>query len=109
MPFREMYFLEHSRKVRAAVKMPLAYLGGVKSLDNAERAMTEGFDCVVMARALIHDTGLVNRFRSGETRQSGCTSCNRCVAYIYHPAGTRCVENAPNDPALNLVRAAAVD
>ncbi len=109
MTFREMYFLEHSRKVRAAVTMPLAYLGGVKSLDNAERAMTEGFDCVVMARALIHDTGLVNRFRSGETRQSGCTSCNRCVAYIYHPAGTRCVENAPNDPALNLVRAAAVD
>jgi len=109
MTFREMYFLEHSRKVRAAVTMPLAYLGGVKSLDNAERAMSEGFDCVVMARALIHDTGLVNRFRSGETRQSGCTSCNRCVAYIYHPAGTRCVENAPNDPALNLVRAAAVD
>ena len=109
MTFREMYFLEHSRKVRAAVTMPLAYLGGVKSLDNAERAMSEGFDCVVMARALIHDPGLVNRFRSGETRQSGCTSCNRCVAYIYHPAGTRCVENAPNDPALNLVRAAAVD
>jgi 2,4-dienoyl-CoA reductase-like NADH-dependent reductase (Old Yellow Enzyme family) len=109
MTFREMYFLEYSRKVRAAVKMPLAYLGGVKSLDNAERAMAEGFDCVVMARALIHDTGLVNRFRSGETRQSGCTSCNRCVAYIYHPAGTRCVENPPNDPALNLLRAAAVD
>jgi len=104
--FREMYFLEHSRKVRAAVKMPLAFLGGVNSLASAESAMSEGFDCVVMARPLIHDPALVNKFRSGELQRSGCTNCNRCVAWIYHPDGTRCVENPPNDPALNRVRAA---
>ncbi|HQR03120.1 MAG: NADH:flavin oxidoreductase [Proteobacteria bacterium] len=105
--FHEMYFLEYSRQIRAAVKMPLAYLGGVKSMANVEQAMREGFECVVMARALIHDTGLVNKFRSGELKQSGCTSCNRCVPYIYHPAGTWCVMNPPNDPALNRVRASA--
>jgi len=104
--FREMYFLEHSRKVRAAVKMPLAFLGGVNSLASAESAMSEGFDCVVMARPLIHDPALVNKFRSGELQRSGCTNCNRCVAWIYHQDGTRCVENPPNDPALNRVRAA---
>ena len=109
VPFREMYFLEHSRKVRAAVSMPLAFLGGVNSLASAERAMAEGFDCVVMARPLIHDPALVNKLRSGELQRSGCTNCNRCVAYIYHPAGTWCVENPPNDPALNRVRAAAAD
>lgn len=103
--FRESYLREHSLKVREAVGMPLAFLGGVKSLDSAEAALADGFDCVVMARALIHDTQLVNRMRSGETRRSGCTSCNRCVAYIYHADGTRCVENPPNDPALNRVRA----
>jgi len=109
VPFREMYFLEHSRKVRAAVSMPLAFLGGVNSLASAERAMAEGFDCIVMARPLIHDPALVNKLRSGELQRSGCTNCNRCVAYIYHPAGTWCVENPPNDPALNRVRAAAAD
>jgi len=105
--FRERYLRDYSMRVRAAVRMPLAYLGGVKSLDSAEAALADGFDCVVMARALIHDTALVNRFRSGETRHSGCTSCNRCIAWIYHPDGTRCVENPPNDPVLNRVRASA--
>ena len=105
--FREMYFLEYSRKIRAAVELPLAYLGGIKSLANAEQAMADGFDCVVMARALLHDPHLVNKFRSGELAESGCDNCNGCVAYIYHPAGTRCVRNPPNELALNLIPASA--
>lgn len=105
--FKEMYFLEYSRQIRAATKVALGYLGGAKSLANAQTAMQDGFEAVVMARALIHDTGLVNKFKSGELTQSGCTNCNRCVPYIYHPAGTWCVMNPPNDPALNRVRASA--
>mgnify|MGYP001375914716 CR=1 FL=1 len=105
--FREMYFLEYSRRIRAAVDVPLGYLGGARSLANAEQAMREGFDAVVMARPLIHDPRLVDKFRRGETAASGCTNCNRCIPYIYHPAGTRRVRNPPNDPALNRVRAGA--
>jgi len=105
--FREMYFLEYSRKIRQAVKLPLGYLGGVSSLDNARQAMAEGFDAVVMARPLIHDAQLVNRFQRGEVTRSGCTHCNRCVPYIYHPAGTWCVMNPPNDKALNRQPASA--
>jgi 2,4-dienoyl-CoA reductase-like NADH-dependent reductase (Old Yellow Enzyme family) len=105
--FHEMYFMEHSRKVRAAVRMPLAYLGGVKSMAGVEQAMAEGFDCVVMARALIHDAQLVNKFRSGEATQSGCTACNECVVMMYTPGGTSCVLNAPNDAELNRTPAAA--
>jgi 2,4-dienoyl-CoA reductase-like NADH-dependent reductase (Old Yellow Enzyme family) len=105
--FREMYFLEYSRKIRAAVNLPLAFLGGVKSLANAQQAVAEGFDCVVLARALLHDPALVNKFRSGEVSQSGCDNCNGCVAYIYHPAGTRCVRNPDNELALNRIPASA--
>jgi len=105
--FREMYFLEYSRQIREAVQLPLAYLGGIKSLANAEQAVAEGFDCLVIARALLHDPALVNKFRSGELTQSGCDNCNGCVAYIYHPDGTRCVWHPPNDPELNKVPAAA--
>ena len=105
--FKEMYFLDYSRKIRAALDMPLAYLGGTKSMDNVEIAMRDGFECVVMARALIHDTALINKFKEGTLRHSGCTSCNSCVAYIYDPAGTRCVENPPNELKLNQVRASA--
>lgn len=106
--FREMYFLEYSRKIRAAVDLPLAYLGGIKSLANAEQAVAEGFECVVLARALLHDPALVNKFRSGERVESGCDNCNGCVAYIYHPAGTRCIRNPPNDLALNRIPASSV-
>lgn len=105
--FKEMYFMDYSRKIRAAVNLPLAYLGGVKSLANAEQAMSEGFNAIVLARALLHDPDLVNKLRSGEMTESGCDNCNGCVAYIYHPAGTRCVWKAPNDLALNQVFASA--
>lgn len=103
--FHERYLLEHSRKIRAAVKIPLGFLGGVKSLASAETALSEGFDCVVIALALIHDTGLINKFKSGAVTHSGCTSCNACIAQIYDPAGTRCVLNPPNDLVLNQQRA----
>jgi 2,4-dienoyl-CoA reductase (NADPH2) len=105
--FHENYFMEHSRKVRAAVKMPLAYLGGVKSVAGVEQAISEGFDCVVMARALIHDPQLVNKFRSGESKVSGCTACNECVVMMYTPGGTCCVLRGPNSAELNSTPAAA--
>lgn len=108
LKFKEMYFHEYSMKIRQAVNLPLAYLGGVKSLDNAQKAIDDGFECVVMARALIHDTGLVNKFESGEQTQSGCTNCNACVAYIYHEGGTWCIENPVNDLTLNEIPASAV-
>ncbi len=104
--FKEMYFLEYSRRIRAAVTVPLGYLGGVSSLANAQAALAEGFDAVVMARPLIHDPGLVDKLRTGAVAVSGCAHCNRCIPYIYHPAGTWCVFNPPNDPQPNRVRAA---
>jgi 2,4-dienoyl-CoA reductase-like NADH-dependent reductase (Old Yellow Enzyme family) len=102
----EMYFRDYSLKVREAVKMPLAYLGGIKSLANIEQAMADGFDAVVMARVLLHDAALVNKLKSGEISASGCTNCNACIPQIYNEAGTYCVLNTPNDPALNKIRAA---
>jgi 2,4-dienoyl-CoA reductase-like NADH-dependent reductase (Old Yellow Enzyme family) len=103
--FREMYFLEASRVVRQAVKMPLAYVGGVKSLDNVGRLMDEGFDCIALARALIHDPALVAHWRDGTVRHSACDSCNGCVARIYDPAGVSCVHGPANDPALTSLLA----
>lgn len=104
--FKEMYFLEYSRQIRAAVDVPLGYLGGVKSMDNVRTALADGFDSVVLARALIHEPALVNLFQSGALQQSGCSNCNGCVPYIYHPAGTWCVERPANSLTLNQTRAA---
>lgn len=106
--FKPMYFWEYSTKIRAASKVPMAYLGGARSIDGVQRALDAGFECVVMARPLIHDPALVNKFKSGELTESGCTNCNGCVAYIYHTDGTRCILNPPNDPRLNHIPASAV-
>lgn len=104
--FRELYLLDAARQVRAAVGTRLGYLGGVQSMAAAQRALDEGFDAVVMARALVHDPRIVERFRADPEHRSGCDACNRCVAAMYGPAGTYCVlSNNRIDPSLNQIPA----
>lgn len=89
--FRENYLRDLALAIRRSVTMPLAYLGGVQSLDGAEQAMADGFEAVALGRILIHDAGIINRFRDGSARRSGCTACNLCVTMMYSPGGTACV------------------
>ncbi|HEY2809125.1 MAG TPA: NADH:flavin oxidoreductase [Steroidobacteraceae bacterium] len=105
--FHELYQLVNSRKARAATRMPLAYLGGVKSLANVGTLMDEGFDAITLGRVLIHQADLVDAFATGRVQVSGCTSCNRCVAMMYTPGGTSCVLGTPGDAALNATPAAS--
>jgi 2,4-dienoyl-CoA reductase-like NADH-dependent reductase (Old Yellow Enzyme family) len=106
--FRELYLREHSLRVRAAVRLPLAYLGGVKSRGGIARIMADGFDCIALGRALIHDPEFVNKLRQGAVTVSGCTACNECVVTMYGASGTHCVlQGAPPDaPRLNREPAA---
>lgn len=89
-PFEELFLLDQARRVREAVRMPLALLGGVVSMDGVETAMREGFELVAMARALIADPELVRRFEAGERQRSRCTHCNACIAEMDR-GGVRCV------------------
>lgn len=105
--FSELYFLEAARRVRAAVACGLGYVGGVLSLEAARHVLDEGFEAVVMARALVHDADLVRRFRADPAHRSGCTACNRCVAAMYGPSGTHCpLTGNAIDPRLNAIPAA---
>ncbi|MGC4114556.1 MAG: NADH:flavin oxidoreductase [Myxococcales bacterium] len=90
-PFQELYFLDQAKKVRAAVKMALAYIGGVVSLEGVERLMNEGFDYVVIARALVNDPAFVKKLETGAVKRSACDACNKCVAEMDRPGGVRCV------------------
>jgi 4,4'-dithiodibutanoate disulfide reductase len=88
-PFEEAFFLESARQFRDLLDMPLILLGGVNRLDTAEGAIGEGFEFVAMARALLRDPALVNRFRT-ETATAGlCVHCMKCMPTVY--SGTRCV------------------
>jgi 2,4-dienoyl-CoA reductase-like NADH-dependent reductase (Old Yellow Enzyme family) len=51
--------------------------------------MAEGFEFVAMGRALLREPDLVEKLRSGASRESLCVHCNKCMPTIYR--GTRCV------------------
>jgi 2,4-dienoyl-CoA reductase (NADPH2) len=70
--------------------MPLVLLGGIKSRDDLDTAMREGFELAAMGRALIHDPGLIAKYVAGLARESGCVPCNQCVAEMDREGGVCC-------------------
>jgi 2,4-dienoyl-CoA reductase-like NADH-dependent reductase (Old Yellow Enzyme family) len=92
-PWEETFFLDDARRVRAAVRLPLALLGGIVSRATVARAMDAGFELAGMARALLHDATLPRRLERGEVERSGCIPCNRCIAEMDR-GGVRCVRSA---------------
>lgn len=94
--FKELYFWEYSKKIREQVSLPLAYLGGVKSADNVAQCMAADFEAVALARALLREPDLVNKWQVRPEEPSLCDNCNSCVAYIYHPGGTWCIHRPAN-------------
>ena len=97
VPYKEAYFLEDALQFRAAVKMPLVYVGGMVSKDGIEKVLGEGFVAVQMARALVRDTDFVNKLKSGETKCSACGHSNYCIGRMYtlEMKCHSCVENLP--------------
>jgi 4,4'-dithiodibutanoate disulfide reductase len=88
-PFEEGFFLPFARQFRAALTMPLIYLGGVNRKTTADQAIEEGFDLVAMGRALLREPDLVRTWEKGERDEGLCVHCNKCMPTIY--SGTRCV------------------
>jgi 2,4-dienoyl-CoA reductase-like NADH-dependent reductase (Old Yellow Enzyme family) len=88
-PFEEGFFLPFARQFRAALSMPLVYLGGVNQVETAEGALAEGFDLVAVGRALLREPDLIGAWQSGDRRPGRCIHCNKCMPTIY--TGTHCV------------------
>jgi len=108
--FKQLYSMDPAQQIRAAVDMPLCYLGGAQNMANVNRVMSEGFDAIGLGRALIFDPNLINVMQAGSLRNSGCTACNQCVTLMYTPGGTACVEEGGHKghaPELNITPASA--
>jgi 2,4-dienoyl-CoA reductase-like NADH-dependent reductase (Old Yellow Enzyme family) len=76
--------------------MPVALLGGLVSRSSMLRAREEGFDFVVLGRALLADPDLVVRMQRGELERTRCNACNECIAEM-DLGGVRCVLEGPRD------------
>jgi len=89
-PFEPCFFMPMATKVRAAVSIPLVYLGGVTSLEDLRGAREAGFEMVAMGRALIREPGLIARYERGEATTSRCSPCNECITEMDRPGGVLC-------------------
>ena len=92
--FEESFFLPMARQLRAAVKMNVALLGGLVSRAALTAAREEGFDFVVLGRALLADPDLVHRMARGDLERTRCNACNECIAEMDR-GGVRCVLDGP--------------
>jgi 2,4-dienoyl-CoA reductase-like NADH-dependent reductase (Old Yellow Enzyme family) len=78
-PFVEGYNLEAAARVKAAIRLPVITVGGMRSKAFMERAIREGrTDFVSLARPLLREPDLANRFRTGASEVAACESCNAC-------------------------------
>lgn len=83
VPFSEAYFLEDALKFRAALKMPLVYVGGLISREKIDEVLNDGFECVQMGRALLNEPGFVNRMAREENARNACGHSNYCIGRMY--------------------------
>ncbi|MCQ2171085.1 MAG: NADH:flavin oxidoreductase [Bacteroidales bacterium] len=97
VPYSEGYFLDEAKKFRAALSMPLVYVGGLISKQKMEEVLEAGFTGLQMARALVHDTDFVNKLKEGKLECSGCKHSNYCIGRMYtlEMKCHHCVDNLP--------------
>ncbi len=96
-PYHDAYLLSDARLFRAELSMPLILLGGITNRETMETAMTEGFEFVAMARALLAEPDLVNRIAADAGYPSACIHCNQCMPTIYRR--THCIVTGAPDRA----------
>ncbi len=79
-PFRSLYLMEQSKRIREAVTIPVAYIGGICSLDDMTTAMNEGFEFIQIGRMTVRHPDIVKKMESGKLTALDCDHCNRCIA-----------------------------
>lgn len=97
-PYEPGYLLEDARQIRAEVDLPMILLGGITDKEIIDRGMSEGFEFVAMARALLREPDLINRMQADASTPSLCNHNNRCMTSIFGSA-TRCVLAPEQHPA----------
>lgn len=89
---REAYNLDSARKIKASVACPVMVVGGFRSYEIVEKAVTEnGMDYISLSRPLIREPDLPNRWAGSDRRPARCISCNKCFRPGIQEGGIYCV------------------
>jgi 2,4-dienoyl-CoA reductase-like NADH-dependent reductase (Old Yellow Enzyme family) len=91
-PDREAYNLALAREIKKAVRCPIMVVGGFRSLEVINKAVTEnGIDYISMARPFIREPQLIKRWQEGDLSPARCISCNGCFEPGIKEGGIYCV------------------
>lgn len=89
---KEAYNLKLALRIKEAVSCLLMVVGGFRSYRVAEKAIRDYcMDYISMARPLIREPGLANRWLQGDRKRAMCISCNKCFMPGREEGGIYCV------------------
>jgi 2,4-dienoyl-CoA reductase-like NADH-dependent reductase (Old Yellow Enzyme family) len=89
---KEAYFKEEALAFKDKISVPLILVGGIRSLNVAERLIAEGVaDYISMCRPFIREPALINRWKDGDRHRATCLSDNQCFTPGREGKGVYCV------------------
>lgn len=84
----EGYFLDFGKKLSDLIETPVSLVGGIRSFEKVESILKDTkIKFISLARPLICEPDLINKWESGDISKSTCKSCNGCL----NPKGSRCI------------------
>jgi 2,4-dienoyl-CoA reductase-like NADH-dependent reductase (Old Yellow Enzyme family) len=89
---QEAYHAEYARRIRQAVRIPVAVVGGLRSATVLEKLLHDGVaDQFSLSRPLIRQPDLPKRWRLDPRQRATCISCNGCFRPGLKEGGIYCV------------------
>lgn len=86
-------FRQRAAEVKKSVRVPVAVVHGIRSLELAQSIVDSGdADMVSMCRPFIREPQLLLRWQKGDTRPAVCISCNRCFPIVARGEPLECGE-----------------
>ena len=76
---KESYFKDYAAKIAETVDVPVILVGGNRQLEIMDEILNNTkIEYFSMARPLMREPDLINRWLSGDKRRAECQSCNQC-------------------------------
>jgi 2,4-dienoyl-CoA reductase-like NADH-dependent reductase (Old Yellow Enzyme family) len=89
----KVVFRQNAATVKKAVKVPIAVVNGIRSLEKAQEIIaSQDADMVSLCRPFIREPHLISRWLKGDTRPASCLSCNLCFPILRRREPLACGE-----------------
>jgi len=95
----DAYFEREAQVFKSQVRVPIILVGGIRSYEASRRLVEDGIaDYISMCRPFIREPALINRWQSGDLRNSACASCTHCFDSAGTGEGVSCIHERAEKP-----------